>query len=315
MRYLYHLATGGMTHMLWLLGSSIGVARATGRVVVPITQGHQAFRLPFHDIFESTDPCLADRSQTTAAVEEYISPATGLPDDPANLSVMLNEQGCYSIRNRPDLPPTYLGLDPTKAATGVDALTTTGQLLKNGAVVPPTRARVYEGLQYVISGARPRSATVAQAAQWRTRLPTDYIGVHYRNTDRQHSFDDAVAAARQLLRRSQSSDVYWATDDGASLVRARRALPDVTVRNYGSPIDVNAEGLQNLHYLSDDVLTQHGTNKESELRAVLADIYILTKATEFVRSDRSSLSWLVALLRSSPDLSREWFAGAQAPSA
>ena len=308
MRYLFHLATGGMTHMLWMTGSSIEVARATGRIVVPLTERNRAFRLPFHDIFESTDPYLADRRQAAIALDEYDGPASGLLDDPAGIPLTMNDQGCYSIPNRPDLPPTFLGLDPVKAGSNAPFLITAGQVLETGTVLPPTRSRVLQGLRSVLAATRLESETVAQATRWRMRLPSGYVGVHYRNTDRKHSLDDVLTATRHALQEFELSDVYWATDDPASVARARRALPDVTVHNYGSSIDVNAEGAQNLHYLDDKALAKYGTSKGAELRAVLADTYVLTSATDFVRSDDSSLSWFVALLRSNPELAGGWFA-------
>lgn len=303
MRYLIHLGTGGMTHMLRLLGNSLAFARTSDRLVVPVTEGHSAFRLPFYEVFESRHERLATEQQAHNALSNYVPPAAGLPPSPDQIRVRAVIRDFHEVRDAPELPHGFLALDWREADAPDVFVLTSGQVEEAGG----NSLGVRQGLLEVIPALSVRRRVARAARDRRAVLPDKYIGVHFRNTDMKHDLTETLSEVSRVMRDSGITDIYWATDDRSSLDTARLNLSEAHIHHSGAGIDVKGQKLRNLHYLSDDVLQQHGTDKRTEITTVLTDIHLLASSAEFIASRRSSLSSLVTLLRSDLDLWRGFY--------
>lgn len=81
MAYLIHLASGGLTHMMRLVGNSMSYCASRGLKIGIHSQSHQAFRLPFREVFS-----LIPSSGLEEAAEFHETLILNIDGDKINLS-------------------------------------------------------------------------------------------------------------------------------------------------------------------------------------------------------------------------------------
>lgn len=127
-------------------------------------------------------------------------------------------------------------------------------------------------------------------------MPNNFIGVHFRNTDMQHPFENVIDRINQEIRENHVDTLFWATDDVESIGRASKALPSLQIISL-STIPTLAPNQKCLHYLNDKALLATGIDKKVQITDTLLDIYVLSLANKFIDSPKSSLSRFVRWLR------------------
>jgi hypothetical protein len=300
-RYLLHFGSGGLSHMLRCLGNTLQYCQETDKVCVPLLASNRAFGLNFHSIFSSNSNVIADQ----ATCEEFLQ---------SRLSYLGQSLHIAAIRlmySGDSGAGEYLVSDgklPWKShSLHLDRLTSFEPC--------PATAGTYSSRRHPPGGSWCAALSLCRVApilaeRIRTRLkqlPQQYIGVHYRNTDMRTNFTDVADCLAEQLSKSKLSSVYWATDDIGSLEAAQKRFPDVDIRNLATLIDPRHYGAPSLHYTNERHLKAAGISKLDQVVDALADIYLLAKSTTFVASPQSSLSRLVALLRSNDTLLATFF--------
>jgi hypothetical protein len=110
----------------------------------------------------------------------------------------------------------------------------------------------------------------------------NYIGVHFRNTDRVNNYDVYVKKLQQYINKR----IYLATDDYKAYDYFKNKLPNHNIVRYTKPQDL---GGKCLHFNCSD--------KERQVFNTLIDMYMLYNSTIFIDSPHSLVSQLVNTMR------------------
>jgi hypothetical protein len=297
-KYVWHLATGGMTHMLRYLGGSIKLCRSSGRKLIANTKQHVGFCLELSDIFN-----ISESSVLTSQLDD-ISEALSIwrPIDsrfPTSLLALKTEWhrdtkgvSYYTIRGIPDLngDPYYL----RNFVEEQDVVVTYGHLSGNVLLESLCELRL-------------EKKCVDRAYQLHEMLPLNYIGGHFRNTDYQTDYEKFIEFIVDAANKTSCVDIFIATDDIAGIPRLRESLKEYRLHfNNEVKIDVKAINHKNLHYIPEAKLLEMGSSKWQQHANFFADIFCLSKANVFVANPHSGVRSLVGYFRLFPEL-LSWF--------
>lgn len=110
----------------------------------------------------------------------------------------------------------------------------------------------------------------------------NYVGVHFRNTDRHNNIDVFIKA----IQRQKYKNIYLATDDATAYDKFKNALPNYNIIQYTKPKDGQGKPI---HYIDDD--------KHNLIMNLLIDIYYLYNSNDFIPSGESLVSKLINHMR------------------
>lgn len=120
-------------------------------------------------------------------------------------------------------------------------------------------------------------------------LKSEYIGVHYRNTDMKSDFSKIYNNILKYLNEIKT--IYLSTDDSDACKKFIEFLPkDVIIVQYTKPFDAHGK---NIHYGNPD--------KDEVIMNALIDMYYLKKSKYFIGSQGSSFSERVKIIREKID--------------
>jgi|SaaInlV_165m_DNA_2_1040747.scaffolds.fasta_scaffold10445_4 hypothetical protein len=114
------------------------------------------------------------------------------------------------------------------------------------------------------------------------RYKEEYIGVHFRNTDRRNSIKLFI----KEIQKYDIKKIYLATDDCHALKIFIKELPEYELSTYTTPIDANGKCIHFNHNDQDKLITN-----------LLIDMYVLLKCNEFILSPNSLISKLLLYMR------------------
>lgn len=114
-------------------------------------------------------------------------------------------------------------------------------------------------------------------------IGSKYIGVHFRNTDRPNDINYYI----QAINRYTNKTIYLATDDYSAYDKIKQSI-NSTNKLVQITIPFNGKG-QPIHIVS--------TDKYELNMNILIDIYMLSKAEEFIPSPASLVSRLIMFMR------------------
>ena len=137
-------------------------------------------------------------------------------------------------------------------------------------------------------------------------LPDHFIGVHFRNTDYEHSIDDIFSQIDYAACMHDLDTIYWSTDDAESLQKASLEFPSFSFISYAT-IPSLRESNPNLHYLGDKQLRAAGISKKIQITDALQDMFCLAKSSHFIQSSKSSFSKFVCWIREDPKRLNNFF--------
>ena len=115
-------------------------------------------------------------------------------------------------------------------------------------------------------------------------IKENYIGVHYRNTDRRTNLGKIINQIKELKTKIRT--VYLGTDDAKAYDKFTRLLPDYEIIQYTKPIDLDG---RNIHYGNKD--------KNEVIMTSLIDMFHLSRATYFIPSLPSGFSDRILKIR------------------
>jgi hypothetical protein len=117
-----------------------------------------------------------------------------------------------------------------------------------------------------------------------TILDSKYIGVHFRNTDRPNDINHYIAS----INRYHDATIYLATDDYTAYDKIKATMnPTNRLVQITNPFN---GGGKPIHIVS--------TDKYELNMNILIDIYMLSKAVDFIPSEASLVSRFILLMRS-----------------
>jgi len=300
--HLIHLGSGGLAHMLRLLGNTIHYCQHNNLQCVPILEKNRAFGLAFHDVFETDTSTIANAQTCENLSSVTIRDGTSaLPLADARVIYsgpsgggeyfLSNGKGIWSqLSLNLDAPPAF---SPCSITTGSYRSRT--QL---------TAA----GWRATLSMCRLKRHIAEQIGSKRQLLSGRYIGVHYRNTDMRTDFSLICQHLQKQLIQTDVTCIYWATDDLHSLALAKSHFPNTDILNFATLPDLQETGTPSLHYTGEKHLKAIGMSKRQQIIEAFTDIFLLSHSDTFIPSPKSSLSRLVNLLRSEHSLRSHFFA-------
>ena len=114
------------------------------------------------------------------------------------------------------------------------------------------------------------------------KINEDYIGVHFRNTDRYNDINIFI----KKIRMYKDYKIYIATDNINALHKFKTELKDYNIFYYFEPYDAKGE---NIHFNNPD--------KDNVIMSILVDMYMLYNSKIFINSPNSLVSKLVKRMR------------------
>jgi SAM-dependent methyltransferase len=303
--YVWHLATGGMTHMLNLMSYSANVCKQKNRKLILQVKDHEAFGVDFNEVFETCNSQLFATPAEVALAANLWKPFDATILKPiSNLVIQHNSatdgewSGYYTLRETPSRNGVQRYLHNL---FDEDVTAFTVGLTGDG------KEEIPDILIEILQEIRLKRSLVERAHQLRCELPAEYIGCHFRNTDYQDDFILAAQAIKNTSEQTGCKNVFVATDDVSSIARFQNALPELNIfSNKGLKIDAKALNLHNLHYAGADVLAKFGLTKINQHAEFFADVYALSNATVYIPSERSGVRAMVNLFRRYPEI-LSWF--------
>ena len=295
--------------MLRLLGTSISYCELVNRKLIPFTESHHGFQLPFYQFFSPTNNALVSQEEYNSSIRLYNShPCEGAPK---SLSAMqLRFIGSESLGNR-----YVISVEGTKFDYNLELNEeqksdlayelTTGQRWPH----PPREGQ--EGRRTLaISGGWPttlRSLTInphiiSTAIKRISTINNPYIGIHYRNTDMKHDIEEILSLTSEAIDQSGLSDIFLATDDVNSIPLFHDTFPNVKFHIFSDIPDHKLLGQSSIHYMSNSALEKAGLTKQKQIEDALCDILCLAKSRIFVPSTSSAMSQLAIFLRNEQKL-------------
>lgn len=321
-RYLLHLASGGLGHALHHLGNSIAYAGAGDRQVIPCFEAYPTFGVPFWDVFQPRSSIICEQGQASDAIEAFAETLV----DASGLSLAtfqrLHGPGGRSIPAIGEVPirglgPIWLPLSARSRQQFVvcDGIFRYGSGYRGRLEQAwfEARVRAVSGLERALGELRVCEEALQRTVRRRAQITGPYVGVHFRNTDRQSDLSAYAAATRRACAESGSPDVYWATDDAGSIAAVRALLPEVTIHSFARITGTNARSWGNLHYASDAELASAQLTRRERLHDALGDAYMLAYADRVVLNRESALSRMAEVLQRLPALRAAFMPAAGSP--
>ena len=118
------------------------------------------------------------------------------------------------------------------------------------------------------------------------KINEKYIGVHFRNTDRNNDIGLFISK----LKLYKDYKIYIATDNISSLKKFKENLKGYDIFYYFEPFDAKGK---NIHFNNPD--------KDNVITSILVDMYMLYHSEIFIDSPNSLVSKLVNLMRLSKE--------------
>lgn len=270
------------------------------------TELHQAFRLPFCEVFSLVQSSGLDYTSAADRVDLLV-----IEGDRVRLSdIKLGYRNgqSYAIVHKKTgkeyTASTHLN-SPCICTdlSGNEVILTAGTYgMSSQGPRPSSYDSFYSFATYACVSPEITAAISAQCQS----LPNSFIAVHFRNTDLKHPLDETIERIRLVIKDEHIDTIYWATDEAESLSRASEAFPSQKIINFSS-IPTLGPNQKCLHYLNDKALSETGVSKRTQIIDALQDIYVLSLAKHFIDSPRSSLSRFVKWLREDGDRSKAFF--------
>lgn len=302
-KYVWNMATGGITHMLYHMAGSLEFCKLNDALLLPITKHHGAFELKFDEVFDVSD-------------SKYISCSNF---DFAHASFLWNENCPYlnadlfSLRTFYYTPPDGTGgryLLKDFPVVGEDTRYLEKMQASFGGVTVTVGNKIggLDSLKNLLSELKLSEFCVQVASTLCLTLPKQYIGCHFRNTDHSNDIDEVAKLISKACADYSINDLYFATDDLLSVAYIKGLLPNLRVHSNPSLLyDVKSTGSKNLHYITDEKLRSVGSSKLLHHASFFADVFALSKANFFIPSKKSSVKYLVELFATNPTLVREFY--------
>lgn len=303
-KYTVHLCTGGLAHMLKMLGTSISYCEIVGRKMIPFSEINYAFQIPFYEIFSPNNMALVSEEEYDNIIEQYGKKTTR--EGPNSLSgLSLKFRGSKELGNRyviydGEIEFDYdLELDEEQSKCSNVFELTTGQRWTN----PPRKGQ--RGKRSInISGGWPSSlrsikinADIIKIAEERiSRIGEEYIGVHYRNTDMRHDINQTFSSISEAIKKFEISNIFLATDDVNSIPLFAEKFPTMAIHHFSNIPNHKTLGQKSLHHMSEKALNISGLTKKKQIQDALCDIICLVKSKKFIPSENSAMSELVNYL-------------------
>ena len=290
-----HFATGGLSHFLLHLGNSVRHARETGRTVVVVSEHHRPLaRQSMDSIFKLSDP--------VRPLSEFLE-KSGRHDVPSFSPRFYpltaeDRKGLYLVESR-QMQASVTGWVPEEAAESVAF--TTGHYRPRSANAIQAASKPMENRlasqQASLESLAIRGRFADAIAKRARELTGPFLGVHFRNSDRLSNLDKAVAAVQETIQKTGISDIYWCTDDRASIDEARNRLPKARLFS-SQPFEIGLK--KNLHN------GLRGEDSFSHLENTFADLFTLSVADEFIPS-AGGWAQLVPILRGNRNVRTHFF--------
>ncbi len=313
MTFTVHLCTGGLAHMLRLIGTSISYCELLGRKLVVYSETHHGFQLPFYSIFHSTNNCLVPIDEYFSIVHSYEeNPCSEAPGklEEINLqfvgSVELGNR--YVISHEGHSFGYNLELNEEQNNSTMFELTS-GQRWPN----PPIEGQL--GVRKLpIAGGWPtslrsiaiNSEIVSKARERISRIEKPFVGIHFRNTDMRHEISRIISSTKEAIEGTWIKDIFLATDDSSSERIFQSEFPNIKIHSFSQIPDHKALGQSSIHYMSNVALDKAGLSKRKQIEDALCDIVGLTHSEVFIASEKSAMSQLVTFLREEGELKKNF---------
>jgi hypothetical protein len=140
------------------------------------------------------------------------------------------------------------------------------------------------------------SLMLTYAPHYQSITQTQYIAIHYRNTDKSDNFNERIAAIRRSWNASLYTFLYVATDSTTAVHRLRTALPTINITSVITPA-IACDGE------NDSMCTQHLSTKHNLSTSIHAfantwiELYILSHSFIFIGSKVSGMSRWIERIR------------------
>lgn len=271
---LSHIATGGLAHFLGLLEGSLQFSNKHSRRLEIYCAHHKplAFR-DFDDLFESNRffkalivgrPSWPNHRVDFSSIQESSAPKVwSATSNGSEKKFSWLEAGL----------PSYCcgGLMCDRHITG-------------GRLSPPK-----ERFKFLLRNLRLSDEVGLRVQEQVPELPSRFIGVHFRNTDRISDLVSTINQTKHALRKSRLETVFWSSDDAKSVALAREHLDSAEIIEIRKP---EISRRKNLHFGVSD------KDAFSQLTCALADIYVLSSSSLFLPSTgRTGWTGLIKKLR------------------
>jgi len=126
---------------------------------------------------------------------------------------------------------------------------------------------------------------VRERIQNEFRLRGDYLGLHFRNTDRKNDIREFGARIERASRKYRIRRLLIASDDHTAKQQFEFLFPNLEIHQLSTPGDF---GGRNIHYHSDD--------RDAQIFECLMDIFALLNCSVFLPSMNSGLSkWVIKM--------------------
>jgi len=306
--YTIHLCTGGLAHMLKLLGTTISYCKVSGRTCVIYSENHAAFLMPFYDIFTPTNKFV--REKLLVSEREYADIISNYAfNSPINAppilsSVKLQYYGTEELGNKYALVKNNLkysyNLELNEDEDKTPFQLTTGQRCdrKN------RKLNLIGGWQSSLTALKINDYIINEALLRQSELMDSYIGVHFRNTDMKHDINTIFDDLRNTVLETKINQVFLATDDISSLELFRSEFPELVFKSLSEIPDYKKLGQKSIHYMSIKAMDKAGLSKKKQVEDALCDILCLADSTHFIASRNSAMSHLVQFLRENQGIAK-----------
>lgn len=269
-KYLIFKGTGGINHMLLSLIYCVDFCVKTNRILIIDTAHHQPFDIDFNCIFN------------LVGVEYYTNydMLTDLPTHNELTIDIIKQSGCYLINNRYYLDNVEI--------SGILDINSNLQILVFGGT---SKLPFNDG--YALMNKYLRINSQIKQYIKTKHINEKYIGIHYRNTDLQHSIEEVYNQIDIIQQQEQINTIYLATDD---FTCKDKILEKYNV-NIISYTNLPQYRINNLHYLTNDEAQALNLTKYDLIVDSITDLYLLTHATHFIQSNKSGFSGFVNYMR------------------
>lgn len=262
--YLIYKISGGLNHMMNAINSVIILSKKSGRKLIIDTNGG-AFKSDFNDYFyipnfnyeTNFKKLYEDKTIDFESYKKYIDSNTKYVNGDYILhdkSIALSEQTILNSNEK------ILFFSVLK-----------GNL---------SNMRVYNEKEWNIKVNKNTFLRLSKLP----KINGDYIGVHYRNTDRKTDFNYII---KEINKYKNYNKLYFATDDIKSTEQLKKIIPsNMELIQYTIPFDAKGK---NVHY--------GNPNKDEVIFNSLIDMYFLQKSKIFIPSPTSSFSRRIIFFR------------------
>lgn len=266
MRFVIYQGSGGLVHMLGGLVHCIEWCRMTNSHLIIDVKNHTYFKHKLSDFFDIA--YFTNYSEDYNVIPSSITHFFGIPlTHVSNHNASLMPSNTYSMGSiNVGRPLNCYGNSKIRMYVGHGGNSRLN-ILKYMRVKPDFFALMKEKINSIDP----------------TILGSKYIGVHFRNTDRPNDINYYI----QAIKKYSNATIYLATDDYTAYDKIKQSINNCKLVQITKPFNGNG---QPIHIVSND---KYELNMN-----ILIDIYMLSKAVDFIPSGMSLVSKLVMFMRS-----------------